>query len=67
MADADEGSMTIVCWSGDLDKVWPQYILATTGAGNYREVMNRRPWEGGGGGSREWSGTRLEPWLESAW
>jgi peroxiredoxin family protein len=24
--------MTIVCWSGDLDKVWPQYILATTGA-----------------------------------
>lgn len=24
--------MTIVCWSGELDKVWPQYILATTGA-----------------------------------
>jgi peroxiredoxin family protein len=24
--------MTIICWSGELDKVWPQYILATTGA-----------------------------------
>lgn len=30
--DADAGRMTIVCWSGDLDKVWPQLILATTGA-----------------------------------
>jgi peroxiredoxin family protein len=29
--DAAE-SMTIVCWSGELDKVWPQLILATTGA-----------------------------------
>jgi peroxiredoxin family protein len=28
----DVESMTIVCWSGELDKVWPQYILATTGA-----------------------------------
>jgi peroxiredoxin family protein len=26
------GNMTIVCWSGDLDRVWPQLILATTGA-----------------------------------
>lgn len=32
MADPDAGQMTIVCWSGDLDKIWPQYILATTGA-----------------------------------
>jgi peroxiredoxin family protein len=32
MTDPDAGRMTIVCWSGDLDKVWPQYILATTGA-----------------------------------
>lgn len=31
-ADADPGRMTIVCWSGDLDKVWPQLILASTGA-----------------------------------
>jgi peroxiredoxin family protein len=31
-------SMTIVCWSGDLDKVWPQYILATTGAAYGMEV-----------------------------
>lgn len=30
MSDAER--MTIICWSGDLDKVWPQYILATTGA-----------------------------------
>lgn len=30
--DADAGRMTIVCWSGDLDRVWPQLILATTGA-----------------------------------
>lgn len=26
------GNMTIVAWSGDLDKVWPQLILASTGA-----------------------------------
>lgn len=26
------GNMTIVCYSGDLDRVWPQLILATTGA-----------------------------------
>jgi peroxiredoxin family protein len=32
MTDPEAGKMTIVCWSGDLDKVWPQYILATTGA-----------------------------------
>ena len=27
-----EGGMTIVAWSGDLDRVWPQLILATTAA-----------------------------------
>lgn len=32
MSDPSEGKMTLVCFSGDLDKVWPQYILATTGA-----------------------------------
>lgn len=30
--ESDPGAMTIICWSGDLDKVWPQMILATTGA-----------------------------------
>ena len=29
---AEPGNMTIICWSGDLDRVWPQMILATTGA-----------------------------------
>lgn len=38
MADPDAGSMTLICWSGDLDKVWPQYILATTGAAYGMEV-----------------------------
>ena len=32
MTDPAAGRMTIVCWSGEMDKVWPQYILATTGA-----------------------------------
>lgn len=32
MDNGEPQGMTIVCWSGDLDKVWPQYILATTGA-----------------------------------
>lgn len=31
--------MSLVCWSGDLDKVWPQYILATTGAAYGMDVM----------------------------
>lgn len=26
------GNMTLVAWSGDLDRVWPQLILASTGA-----------------------------------
>lgn len=32
MADDENGRMTIIAWSGDLDRVWPQLILATTGA-----------------------------------
>ena len=32
MVEQDKNGMTIVCWSGDLDRVWPQLILATTGA-----------------------------------
>ena len=28
----EPGAMTIVAWSGDLDRVWPQLILASTGA-----------------------------------
>lgn len=39
MAETDEGAMTIVCFSGDLDKVWPQMILATTGAAYGMDVM----------------------------
>ena len=27
-----DSRMTIIAWSGDLDRVWPQLILATTGA-----------------------------------
>lgn len=30
--DTEPGRMTLICWSGDLDRVWPQLILATTGA-----------------------------------
>lgn len=30
--DETPESMTIVAWSGDLDKVWPTLILASTGA-----------------------------------
>ncbi len=39
MADEGAGSMSLICWSGDLDKVWPQYILATTGAAYGMDVM----------------------------
>ncbi len=40
MAMEDDGveRMVIVAWSGELDKVWPQYILATTGAAYGMEV-----------------------------
>ena len=30
--------MSIVCWSGDLDRVWPVLILSTTGAASGLEV-----------------------------
>lgn len=32
MSESQDSRMTIVAWSGDLDRVWPQLILATTGA-----------------------------------
>lgn len=33
MAEQDDVErMTIIAWSGDLDRVWPQLILASTGA-----------------------------------
>lgn len=31
-------SMAIVCWSSDLDRVWPTLILATTGAASGMDV-----------------------------
>jgi peroxiredoxin family protein len=30
--DRGHDRLVIIAWSGDLDKVWPQMILATTGA-----------------------------------
>ena len=39
MNDNDrQKSMSIVCWSGDLDRVWPVLILATTAAASGLEV-----------------------------
>jgi peroxiredoxin family protein len=36
---ADEAKrMAIICWSNDLDRVWPVMILATTGAASGLEV-----------------------------
>ncbi|MGO9581168.1 MAG: hypothetical protein ACLP36_00005, partial [Acidimicrobiales bacterium] len=36
---ADEPKrMAIICWSNDLDRVWPVMILATTGAASGLEV-----------------------------
>jgi peroxiredoxin family protein len=32
VSESGAGQMTIIAWSGDLDRVWPQLILATTGA-----------------------------------
>jgi peroxiredoxin family protein len=40
-AAADESEpkrMVIICWSNDLDRVWPVMILATTGAASGLEV-----------------------------
>lgn len=36
--DDDTKRMAIVCWSSDLDRVWPTLILATTGAASGLEV-----------------------------
>ncbi len=37
--DADQAKrMAMVCWSSDLDRVWPTLILATTGAASGLEV-----------------------------
>lgn len=38
VADGTPQKMTIVAWSGDLDRVWPQLILASTGAAYGMEV-----------------------------
>ncbi|MGD0285185.1 MAG: DsrE/DsrF/DrsH-like family protein [Acidimicrobiales bacterium] len=38
-SDEDEPKrMAIICWSNDLDRVWPVMILATTGAASGLEV-----------------------------
>jgi peroxiredoxin family protein len=36
--DDDTKRLAIVCWSNDLDKVWPALILGTTGAASGMEV-----------------------------
>ncbi len=36
--DEQAKKMAIVCWSSDLDRVWPTLILATTGAASGLEV-----------------------------
>ena len=36
--DEQAKRMAIVCWSNDLDRVWPTLILATTGAASGLEV-----------------------------
>src|SRR3974390_2947125 len=36
--DGQAKRMAIVCWSNDLDRVWPVLILATTGAASGLEV-----------------------------
>jgi peroxiredoxin family protein len=38
MTDEDTKRMAIICWSNDLDRVWPVLILATTGAASGLEV-----------------------------
>lgn len=38
MSDDGTKRMAIVCWSNDLDRVWPTLILATTGAASGMEV-----------------------------
>lgn len=36
--DGGQKSMAMVCWSSDLDRVWPTLILATTGAASGLDV-----------------------------
>lgn len=38
MQDESVKRMAMICWSNDLDKVWPTLILATTGAASGLEV-----------------------------
>jgi peroxiredoxin family protein len=38
MQDESAKRMAMICWSNDLDKVWPTLILATTGAASGLEV-----------------------------
>lgn len=34
----DPNMMTLICWGGDLDRIWPTTILATTGAASGMDV-----------------------------
>ena len=38
MSDDTPDSMTIIAWSGDLDKLWPTFILSSTGAASGMDV-----------------------------
>ena len=38
LGDEEPKRMAIICWSNDLDRVWPVMILATTGAASGLEV-----------------------------
>jgi peroxiredoxin family protein len=37
-AESTTKTMSLICWSSDLDRVWPVLILATTGAASGMEV-----------------------------
>lgn len=37
-AESKTKTMSLICWSSDLDRVWPVLILATTGAASGMEV-----------------------------
>lgn len=38
MSDTDAKKMAMICWSNDLDRVWPVLILSTTAAASGLEV-----------------------------
>lgn len=38
MSEDNPTSMTIIAWSGDLDKLWPTFILSSTGAASGMDV-----------------------------